>query len=93
MFQALLGSIQDDMLDWMFHIESCARQPPPPPRRIINPVEIESDPMTGNGHPPALGGNGAGNGTATAMRRAAATRPNQKVGRNDPVLVRQRQEV
>jgi len=84
MFQALIGSIQDDILGWMFHIKIMRQAPPPPPRRIINPVEIEADPMTGNGHPPALGGNGAGNGTGNGHAPGSGPRPNQKVGRNDP---------
>jgi preprotein translocase subunit SecA len=74
MFQALLGSIQDDILGWMYHIR-LMRQPPPPQRRIINPVEVEPDAVAGNGHTAPTGGNGTA---------AGAPRPGAKVGRNDP---------
>jgi preprotein translocase subunit SecA len=70
MFQALLGSVQDDIVGWMYHIR-LVRQAPPPPRRIINPLPVEAD---GNGHD--LGGNGH------AEPLDGAARP--KVGRNDP---------
>jgi len=71
MFQALLGSIQDDIVGWMYHIR-LVRQAPPPPRRIINPIPLEAD---GNGHD-LLGGNGH------TEPLDGAGRP--KVGRNDP---------
>jgi preprotein translocase subunit SecA len=71
MFQALLGSIQDDIVGWMYHIR-LVRQAPPPPRRIINPLPVEAE---GNGHD-LLGGNGHGEPLDGAARA--------KVGRNDP---------
>jgi preprotein translocase subunit SecA len=71
MFQALLGSIQDDIVGWMYHIR-LVRQAPPPPRRIINPLPVEAE---GNGHD-LLGGNGHAESLDGAARA--------KVGRNDP---------
>jgi preprotein translocase subunit SecA len=71
MFQALLGSVQDDIVGWMYHIR-LVRQAPPPPRRIINPLPVEAE---GNGHD-LLGGNGHGEPLDGAARA--------KVGRNDP---------
>jgi len=72
MFNNLLESIQDDMVNWMFHL-AVRPQTPPPPRRIINPLPIEEElpaPAPGNGNgrvaPSAAGGN------------------RNRIGRNDP---------
>jgi preprotein translocase subunit SecA len=73
MFQALLGSVQDDIVGWMYHIR-LVRQAPPPPRRIINPLPVEAE---GNGHD-LMGGNGH----SEPLDLAGGARP--KVGRNDP---------
>jgi len=77
MFNALLGSIQDDMVNWMFHL--VVRQPePPPPRRIINPVPLEEDEEP---TAPLPRSNGAGRGAPVPVGAAVGAR---KVGRNDP---------
>jgi preprotein translocase subunit SecA len=77
MFNGLLGSIQDDMVNWMFHL--VVRQPEPPPvRRIINPVELGEDELL----PPPVP-RGGGNGAARPPTGAAPAGA-RKVGRNDP---------
>lgn len=71
MFNSLLDSIQDDMVNWMFHI-AVRPQTPPPPRRIINPLPIEEE-------APAASGNGNGRVAPSAAGGAKG-----RVGRNDP---------
>ena len=72
-FNSLLESIQDDMVNWMFHLV-LRQEAPPPRRRIINPIPVDEDGVPlGNG---AAGGNGA--------RRPVGGGPVRKAGRNDP---------
>jgi preprotein translocase subunit SecA len=70
MFNSLLESIQDDMVNWMFHL-AVRPQTPPPPRRIINPLPVEEEP------PVASNGNGR-------VAPSAAGAAKGRVGRNDP---------
>ena len=64
MFQALLKSIQDDMVNWMFHLVIQAPRPQPVRRRIFTPVSEEGELLpTGNGH-----GNGHGLDPAGAAK-------------------------
>ncbi|HTE21380.1 MAG TPA: preprotein translocase subunit SecA [Armatimonadota bacterium] len=83
MFNGLLERIQDDMVNWMFHLVFRPQPAPTPRRTVINPVATEDDltPVAGpraNG-PSANGpsGNGAG-------KLPAGSRPTRKAGRNDP---------
>jgi preprotein translocase subunit SecA len=77
MFNALLESIQDDMVNWMFHLVVRQQQAPTPPRRrIINPVPEAS--ANGDGQPTAASGNGA------AQPSASAGPGGKRIGRNDP---------
>jgi preprotein translocase subunit SecA len=70
MFNSLLERIQDDMVNYMFHLV-VRQQPPAPRRRTIAPVVEEDD----------LPARADGNGTGRLPVGAGATR---KVGRNDP---------
>jgi preprotein translocase subunit SecA len=72
MFNGLLDRIQDDMVNWMFHLVVRQQAPPPPRRRIINPVPEEEGAEAG-----ASGGNGAG-------KHPRPGGPQRKAGRNDP---------
>lgn len=70
MFNSLLESIQDDMVNWMFHL-SLRPQTPAAPRRPISPTPIEEAPPTG------------GNGTGRVAPSAAGGN-RDRIGRNDP---------
>lgn len=72
MFNALLESIQDDMVNWMFHLVIRQQAPPPPPRQTVAPVE--QAPVAAA---PAAGSNGAAKPRPTGA-------PARKLGRNDP---------
>jgi preprotein translocase subunit SecA len=75
MFNSLLNSIQDDMVNWMFHLV-LRREPAPPPRRtLFTPVE-EDDTV---GAPLTSEPNGNGQRRPAGVGGAAA-----RVGRNDP---------
>ena len=78
MFNTLLNSIQDDLVNWMFHVVVRPQQQAPPPRRrIINPVpQEEGDEPAGMGAP--TGPNGAG------RTSQASGGPARRTGRNDP---------
>jgi len=73
MFNSLMVSIQDDMVNWMYHLV-IRQQPPPPPTRVINPLPIDDDPVA-----PA-----AGNGRVKTPLPAAGGGTKAKAGRNDP---------
>jgi preprotein translocase subunit SecA len=76
MFNALQERIQDDMVNWMFHLVLRAPVAPPPPRRLVTPVEDGDARETSEVGAPS--GNGAGrppSGAGGAKR---------KTGRNDP---------
>jgi preprotein translocase subunit SecA len=78
MFNSLLASIQDDMVNWMYHL--VIRQPAPPPqRRVINPVPMEEpgEPVAAGSAPAAGSGNGR-------VRPASAGGSRSRIGRNDP---------
>jgi preprotein translocase subunit SecA len=78
MFNALLESIQDDMVNWMFHLV-VRQQPAPRPRRLIQPIAEEAP--DGNGAPAGVGGNGSGRPPVGAVSDPNAAR---RIGRNDP---------
>ncbi|MCC2670140.1 MAG: secA [Armatimonadetes bacterium] len=75
MFNSLLVSIQDDMVNWMFHLV-IRPQAPPPPRRVINPLPIEEEPV------PQPQDNG--NGRPRVPQPASSSAARAKAGRNDP---------
>ena len=57
MFQALLNSIQDDMVNYLFHVEIQTEPPRPQRRRVFTPVSEDGAPMpAGNGHGQMEGG-------------------------------------
>jgi preprotein translocase subunit SecA len=57
MFQALLNSIQDDMVNYLFHLEIQTEPPRPQRRRVFTPVSEHGAPMpAGNGHGQMEGG-------------------------------------
>jgi preprotein translocase subunit SecA len=72
MFNSLLESIQDDMVNWMFHL-SVRPQAPAAPRRVIDPTPMEETSPT-----PAVGN---GNGRVAP---SAAGGNRDRIGRNDP---------
>jgi preprotein translocase subunit SecA len=78
MFNSLLKSIQDDMVNWMFHLT--VRQPEPPPvrRSIVNPM-ADPDDLPGGGPPRSNG-----NALPGPRRPTDGNRPKSKAGRNDP---------
>jgi preprotein translocase subunit SecA len=73
MFNALLDSIQDDMVNWMFHLVVRQAAPPPPRRQLFTPVEDAEDEPVGGAH--------RGNG---ASKPPAGGQASRRVGRNDP---------
>ena len=57
MFQALLNSIQDEMVNVMFHLEIQTEPPKPQRRRVFTPVSEDGALMpAGNGHGQMDGG-------------------------------------
>ena len=73
MFNGLLESIQDDMVNWMFHL--VVRQPEPPPRRrVINTLpdeaETEAPAPRPNGARPPAAASGAGAASVSALSTA-----------------------
>jgi len=89
MFQQLMGSIADDVVKYVFHVQ-VQHTPPPPPRPLMNPMEIGSDGMMD----PMLIGADAGAMAAIANAAAVAGLPHPAtlgmgvdpgtLGRNDP---------
>ena len=76
MFNALLESIQDDMVNWMYHIQVQRQAPPPPPRPIIQPLPADGTGQDGDGVPAAHGTNG--------VKKTIGPAALKKAGRNDP---------
>ncbi len=83
MFNQLLESIQDDMVNWMFHLVVRPQAPPPRPR-IMQPISEELEPV-------GTGSNGSNGGssvkpvsTGPARRPVGSASSSSTVGRNDP---------
>lgn len=79
MFNNLLDSIQDDMVNWMFHLVVRQQPPPPPRRQLITPVaegaEEDAVPVAAGARP---------NGSSRPPAAPGAGGPSRRVGRNDP---------
>ena len=81
MFNSLLGTVQDDMVNWMYHLTVRAA-PAPLPRPVLNPIFEEDT------HDLGASSNGSGgrlpSGLGGAGPRAPVGGAARKVGRNDP---------
>ncbi|MFN3649250.1 MAG: preprotein translocase subunit SecA [Armatimonadota bacterium] len=88
MFNSLLESIQDDMVNWVYHLAVREQAPPPPPppaRSILTAIEEEGDMEPAPAAAPRAGANGAGRAAApVAAAGAAGTGAQKRIGRNDP---------
>jgi len=77
MFNALLDSIQDDMVNWMFHLVVRPQAPPPRPRSVVSAVPEDTHEAMSNGAPAAIAGNGK-------PKLPASPAGARRIGRNDP---------